>query len=420
MTMNKFFKALKNPYVFSVVSKIAIVLLGFLFSVIQSRYLGAALKGDISYVSSVTSITCIIFGFGIHQAYPYYKRNHADDLRPFFLRVALVALIIYSIFAIILSVCVFKDEKMIAILLITPWSVYVRIVTYLTMVELPNKKNATELLVNFIEVIILVVFCLFYPASFIIGAFLVIFKDILLATFYSYRWRSLFFKACSFGFEKLYEILKFGFFPMLALLMTTLNYRVDVIMLNSLSTNVAVGVYSVGVTIAERVWLIPDALKDVMVSRLAKGKNADEVAFVIRVCNTVSIVVVFCIIALGKPFVDILFGKEYIGAYQVIVVMMIGVFCMIYYKMIASYNIVQGKQIVNFFLLGLSVISNIIANYFLIPKTGMMGAAWASVISYMLCAILFIMYFCSVTGLKMKNILFIQKKDIIRLKELRK
>ncbi len=53
---------LKNPYVFSVVTKICIVLLGFIYTVLQSRYLGAALKGDVAYISSITSITAIVFG----------------------------------------------------------------------------------------------------------------------------------------------------------------------------------------------------------------------------------------------------------------------------------------------------------------------------------------------------------------------
>lgn len=414
--MSRVSRFIKNPYVFSVGSKLVIVLLGFLFSVVQSRYLGAALKGDIAYVSSVTSITCIVFGFGIHQAYPYYKKRIDGDIRPFFLRLAFVELVVYCAIALIIAVLWHPNAKYMAILFITPLSVYNRVVSYLTMVESPNEKNATEMLVNFAELILVVFLWLTASASFLIALLLVVFKDAMLAAVYSYKWRKLFFEQCELGMGFVFTLFKFGFFPMLALLMSTLNYRVDIIMLNSLSTNVAVGVYSVGVSIAERVWLIPDALKDVMVSKLSKGKDSDEVTYVIRICNTACLFVVLGIVLLGKPFVNALFGTEYAGAYDVIVVMMLGVFAMIYYKMIASYNIVNGKQIVNFVLLGLSTLTNIVGNLVLIPKLGMMGAAWASVISYSVCAGSFVVYFCLKTGVKIQNMTFITRNDFIKLK----
>jgi len=408
-------KLIKNPYIFSILSKVIITVLGFLFTVLQSRYLGAAIKGEVAYIASVTSVTAIIFGSGIHQAYPYYKAKTQENLRPIFLRIALLFLFTYTVISVVISLCFVKDERWIAILLITPLMVYNRIVTYLTMVETPNRKHATEMLVNVIELVVIVLLYLFFPASFFIGVILVLIKDLLLTITYSWHWRKEFLLPCHVTRRQIVELMRFGFLPMLALLMTTLNYRVDIIMLGGFVSNAEIGIYSVGVMLAERVWMIPDAMKDVMVSNLAKGKGVDEVSFVIRVCNTVCLVIVMIIILLGEPFINLVFGEEFRGAYQITVLILIGVFFMIYYKMIASYNIVIGKQFFNFLFLGISVICNIGVNWLLIPQYGNQGAALASLLSYGICALLFLGYFIRKTSTPLSQLLLITRGDFDRL-----
>ena len=95
-------KLIKNPYIFSILSKLIVTVLGFLFTVLQSRYLGASIKGEVAFISSVTSITAIVFGFGIHQAYPYYKAKTQENLRPVFLWIALLYLFIYMVISVVI------------------------------------------------------------------------------------------------------------------------------------------------------------------------------------------------------------------------------------------------------------------------------------------------------------------------------
>ena len=414
--MNKLKKIIKNPYVFSVISKFCVVLLGFLYTVCQSRYLGASLKGDVSYITSITSITSIVFGCGVHQAYPYFKKKTGQDVAPLFMKLSAGMLGIYLIIAVLATIILKADISLGAILILTPCLVYNKIVAYISMVENPNKKNFTELLANFVEVIVVVILWLIIPPTLFIGILIYVIKDVLLSIVYTYRLKKPLFAPVKLTASQSLEILKFGIFPMLVLLMTTLNYRVDVIMLKQFVTSAEVGIYSVGVMLAERVWMIPDALKEVMISNLAKGKGTDEVSFVIRICNTACVIVVLGIIALGQPFINLFFGMEYSAAYSVTVVILIGVIFMIYYKMIAAYNIVQGKQKENFFYLVVSVIGNVVANAILIPIYGNIGAAIASIFSYAISAFLFTHRFIKETGTKMSDMLIINKGDISRLK----
>ena len=412
----KISKVIKNPYVFSIISKFCVVLLGFLYTVCQSRYLGASLKGEVSYIASITSITAIVFGCGVHQAYPYFKKKTGQDVAPLFMKLSLAMLGFYMVLAVLLTLLLKTDFSLGAVLLLTPGLVYGKIVAYISMVENPNRKNLIEMTANLAEVIAVVVLWALLPPTLFIGVLLFAVKDILLAAVYTYRLRDALLAPVRLSRAQCLEIVKFGVFPMLVLLMTTLNYRVDVIMLKQAVTSAEVGVYSVGVMLAERVWMIPDALKEVMISNLTKGKGTDEVSFVIRVCNTACILVVLGIIALGQPFIHLFFGEEYSGAYIVTVVILIGVIFMVYYKMIAAYNIVQGKQKENFLYLVVSVIGNVAANAVLIPVYGNIGAAIASIFSYAISAYLFTHRFMKETGARMGEMLLINSGDITRLK----
>lgn len=410
-------KQIRNPYVFSILTRILMVLAAFAFTVIQARYLGSELKGQVAVVSGYTGITSILFEFGIHQAYPYFKKKNPDrDILPVFLRISLLFLLVNAVVSLAAILLLPLPAKFIAVLVINPFMVYNRVIAYISLVEMPNRKNLIESLAFVAELLLIIGLWLFAPASFVIGVGVIVFKDVVMAVAYTYHWRNKLFLPGDSVKNWIVDVLKFGFFPMLSVLMTTLNYRVDVIMLEGHVADAAIGVYSVGVSLAERVWLIPDAMKGVLVSKVAKGKGAEEVAYVIRICNTVCLFLILGLILLGEVFIRVIFGAEYDGAYQVTLILLIGAVFMVYYKMIAAYNIVMGKQRISFLFLLISVIGNVVANWLLIPKMGIYGAGFASVISYSICSLLFIVYFIRTTKTPLTQMLVLSPSDFKKLK----
>ena len=91
---NKILGLIHNPYSFSLMAKVFTVLVGFVFTVFQARFLGAEIKGQVATVNGIVSITSIVFDFGIYQAYPYYKRNTNKAVLPIFMKLALGMLVI--------------------------------------------------------------------------------------------------------------------------------------------------------------------------------------------------------------------------------------------------------------------------------------------------------------------------------------
>jgi O-antigen/teichoic acid export membrane protein len=80
--------------------------------------------------------------------------------------------------------------------------------------------------------------------------------------------------------------------------------------------------------------------------------------------------------------------------------------------MVYSYNVVNGHTNVNLALLGVAAILNVLLNIFLIPIYGILGAAEASFISYIVCGLSFLAYFCIRTNTPVSEMLIIKRRDI--------
>lgn len=414
--IRRLINAIKNPYAFSIIAEFCGIIVAFLFTIFQARFLGAEIKGQVTTINSIVGITSIVFGLGIHQAYPYFRKNQKTEVLPIFMQISLLMLAVYSAVSAIAVIFLKADIKIIAAFIITPLMVYDAIISEVTLVEVPNKRNATNMIVNIAELLFVVLLWITARPTLILGIAIIVFKNAIKSVIFTYWWRHKIFVRTESLKRWFIKLVSFGFFPMLAVLMSTLNYRVDVLMLNGQVPDAAIGVYSIGALLADRMWMVPDAMKGVMVSNIAKGKDAHEATYVIRVCNTICLFIIAGIFALGAPFINFVFGSEYSGAYSITLILLAGVFPMINYKVIAAYNIVIGKQNISFAMLSVSVVLNIAANYFLIPRYGIYGAGIASVISYMACSVLFIVYFCRLTKLSFREMIVVNRDDIARFR----
>ena len=65
---------MKNQYIYSIATKVIVVVVGFLNSVVLARYLGPELKGMATTVINYSNIFSIIITFGLQEAYPYFSQ----------------------------------------------------------------------------------------------------------------------------------------------------------------------------------------------------------------------------------------------------------------------------------------------------------------------------------------------------------
>lgn len=93
---------------------------------------------------------------------------------------------------------------------------------------------------------------------------------------------------------------------------------------------------------------------------------------------------------LGRLFLLIIYGEQYVQAFETTITLFIGIIPMVSFKLIHPIYVNEGKSIIVSVLLAVAVISNIISSYLLIPIYGAFGAAIASVIAYSICGVLFL------------------------------
>lgn len=412
---------LRNEYIFSIISKIISLVISLGHSIVIARYLGASIQGGISYISSVVSIGSIIITFGMHQSYPFYRKKYGkDNIYVDFISLIEGVFFVYLFVGIIFALTLpFSFEIKTAFVLI-PFFGYANVMGYILLVENPNRENMLYLLISMIDLSVMILFMFMIERSDIIGVFSLLFAEILKGIFYTVslgvkpRFKRI-------QIEMLKQLVKYGFFPMLALLMTTLNYKIDILMLKSypmIISTAQIGIYYVGMSFADKVVLIPDTLKSVLVSKLSKGADEGEVAKVCRLSFWSSLLICAGLVIVGKPLINFLYGDEYNGAYDVLVICAWGSVFVGYFKLIAQYNIVQRKQIRNVMLLSLSIMINVALNLLLIPRYKLAGAAFASGVGYFMSGIIFVFWFLKSNHLRLCSMFVIQREDMLVLKSL--
>ena len=411
-------KLFRNDYVFSVFAKVFGVGVGLIVGALTARYFGAELKGVMAVVQNDVSLYSVFLGLGVYQAYPFFRKKEPEIQGEYVNNISTM-FAIYEVIALTVAFFLYSGGAVYLALAVTlmPVEVYIKQLNYIVLVENPRRRNASSLIISLSEIVILIVIWIVTDASETVVLFyytLTVLINLALS-FINLRMNPFRIRP---AVRRIPSFIRFGFVPMLVYLCMTVNYKIDIQMLK-LFDNVSyadIGIYSTGVALATKIWLIPDAIKDILLSRLIKGGKEEEVARVLRINLAICVFCTLLLALIGKPFVNLLYGEEFGDAYYVMLLMLIGVIGMIFYKMIYSYNISKGKRWINLLFLGIAAIVNIIGNIIAIPLWGIWGAALVSVTSYMLCGICFLVYFWRVSGIPAWRLLVPQREDLTMIK----
>lgn len=210
------------------------------------------------------------------------------------------------------------------------------------------------------------------------------------------------------NWKLLKEMYGMGLSFAISLMVINLNYRVDIIIMEKLSSPAEMGIYSKGSVLTQYLWNVPMLLGTVVFSRGVRAKN--KVNFSLKVCQLlrISLVIsgvasVFLLLASGF-LVNTLFGSAFNGSAIVMQYLVPGVLLLIIFKVL---NMDMGSRGLPWFALKAMVpalVVNIGLNIWLIPEFGARGAAITSTISYMLGGLLFLYHYSKLTQIPVKKI----------------
>lgn len=407
---------IKNKYVFSLLTKFILVVLGVLDSVFINRFLGPTLKGEYAYILNIVNILVLILNLGIYQSYPFNKRqNKYSDLANRYFNIAILQCIFYLMISACL-VLIFQDLNYLIIFTLVPLMILTKQLMFITMVENITLRNTLNIGNQVMYTIALIIVYMIAKPNYIIIFLLLYLKDIIFIFRIIHKF-NLKIRMAYFDMHFIIEAIKFGIYPMLTSLLITLNYRFDIILLRLFVDYRDIGLYTVGVGLADKMWIIPDAFKDVLFAKTAKKDSIKDVVISLKTNLYISLIIVVFIIILGEDIIRLLYGLEFINAYSVTVIIFFGIIPMIFFKLLNTLFISNGMQKVSFFVLLVSVTLNVAGNLLLIPRMGIQGAAYSSVLSYTICGLLFMLIFTKKWNVSFKELLLLNHSDIILIKE---
>lgn len=199
----------------------------------------------------------------------------------------------------------------------------------------------------------------------------------------------------------IYNMIRLGVVFALSFLMIQLNYRIDILLLQWLADAKEVGLYSLGVSIAELLWQIPLAVSVVVMTRSANSTDTAlmnaNTARLLRL-SLIAGVVLSLAIYLTAPLVIPLIWPAYIQSIGIVQTILPGIVILIVFRILSGQLSGMGKPNVAIKALAPSLVLNILLNLLLIPRYGGIGAAIATNISYLTGTLIYVLLYCRITG----------------------
>ena len=181
-------------------------------------------------------------------------------------------------------------------------------------------------------------------------------------------------------------LIQFAFLAFMTNLIQFLSYKMDIWFVNYFHGKQLTGIYALGVSLAQMLWLLPSAIQSVLYAFIST--HTDRQLIVQRTIKTTRQIAVYAISAgitgylLSIYLVPILFGEEFRESVQCIGLLFIGVVPFCLSMAVSGYFAGTGRVRINLYSAILGFIVCMAADLLLIPSYGILGAAIASSISY--------------------------------------
>lgn len=194
------------------------------------------------------------------------------------------------------------------------------------------------------------------------------------------------------------DLLKLSFPMMFSAAFIFLSNWTDVFMLGALVTKQEVGVYNAAYKLAILALVVINAVNTVLAPKIAAlhGENnvsaiKSEVLSATRLITYVTLPIVLALILLRRPLLG-LFGDEFVAGETALIVISVGLLLNAMSGSVGQLlNMTQHQNALKRFTM-ISVVFNVILNYVLIIKMGIVGAAIASLFSTLLLNVLCLVF----------------------------
>ena len=211
------------------------------------------------------------------------------------------------------------------------------------------------------------------------------------------------------------EAFSFGLRGNISMFANEVVRRIDILFIAYFLGSEQVGYYAVSVSVAEILLALPDAVALPFLP-IRMGMDKSEAAyfspFVIKYVFLIMVFVCGITAFIGKTVIFVLYGKEFVPALGPMLYLLPGILALSLYQFLKAdiYSINRPGFISIVSLI--TMICNVVLNYFMIPPYGINGAAISSAISYTASTLIIFVFFLRKTGLSWDEVLLVKKRDI--------
>lgn len=194
-----------------------------------------------------------------------------------------------------------------------------------------------------------------------------------------------------------------------------LNYRVDMFLINGFLGPAAVGLYAVGVEIAERLWMISQAASTVLFPRVAaedeEQRRKEFTPLVARTVLWITALGALVLVFLCRWIVLLLYSEAFLPTVGALQALLVGIVSLSVSRVLTIDISGRGRPILNAYRGVLTVLTNIALNLLWIPRHGIVGAAWASTTSYTVSFLMALFFYCRLSGNPWTKVILPQRGD---------
>lgn len=169
--------------------------------------------------------------------------------------------------------------------------------------------------------------------------------------------------------------------------MVSLYMKIDQVMIIHMLGEEANGQYAAAVRLSEMWYFMPAILSSTFYPALLKAKQANQTQYTIylqqmySVMTSIGIVIILPQFLLRETIITTLFGSQYIESVSVYGISLFAVILVFISAVHGKWLLIEEYQHYSLYYSITGCFTNILANYFLIPRIGIAGAAYATLMS---------------------------------------
>ena len=220
------------------------------------------------------------------------------------------------------------------------------------------------------------------------------------------------------------EILRFGTYVQFANIFQTMNYRLSLKFIDYYAGRGAVGVLSLGMQLAEGMWLISRSIATVQYSRLSNEMNYDySVRLTLTLAKITWVVTGFAmliLLAIPKFVFVMIFTAKFGDVKLVIASLALGIVALSVSMIFSGFFSSINKPYHNMISSAIGLIFTVALGLVLIPKFGIMGAGISATVSYSFLTLYQFIIFSRMTKLGIRDFMLTRSEIGLLFSELEK